>query len=127
PVLSAAPFPAQNSGGIVDHLPYDVSGRANVANDSHPLADEYGGGVEVLCSDSLFECVQRVRQRCRQLGLVAMPPVEEGIAQRPRRICSGPIQPPHNVIDLSAKGVVSAGLDGPLVRSGRNQGLWGRP
>ncbi len=55
-----------------DHLVHDVGGRANVANASHRLADEHGGGIEILCRDGLFEgapplraATPTARPRCR--------------------------------------------------------------
>lgn len=44
-----------------DHVRHDVSGRANVVNQSHRLTDENGSRVEILCGNSFFEGSDRFR------------------------------------------------------------------
>ena len=95
--------------------------------EAHRFAHQHGGDVEILCGDGLFEGAYRVRQRRRQLFLVAMPGADERIGERPLVVFGRPIQTPHNVIDPRAERVVAAGPNSPLMRARRHQRLGGGP
>src|ERR1700684_4028718 len=63
----------QDSVGVCRHAGDDVGRRANSVDATDHLAHEYGGGIEMLRSDSGLKGAHRIGQRRQQCRFIVMP------------------------------------------------------